>query len=173
MNMTTPISAPVARHIPARGGRAIPFPLHPTRQIVAGADLPANVSLVETEIAAKTAGAPPHKHTHEDEIYVVLDGEITFLMGDDVVTAGPGDTIVLPRGGWHGTWNEGDAPARALTFITQDSPFEHFFDKVAEAARGKSPEEGPAIVGQISAEMGVTIDMGRLPERAKPFFGVA
>lgn len=172
MNVTTPIRNMPPRHVPAGGGRAVDFPLHPVRQLVAGGDLAANVSLVEIDMAPRSPGAPPHRHTNEDEIYIVLAGEITFLMDRDVVTAGPGDTVVLPRGGWHGTWNEGAEPARAMTFISQDSPFEHFFDRVAEAARGKSPKEGPAIVGALAAEIGVEIDMARLPDRAKPFFGM-
>jgi oxalate decarboxylase/phosphoglucose isomerase-like protein (cupin superfamily) len=136
----------------------------------------ANVSLWEVEIAAKSPGAPPHTHTHEDEIYVVLEGEMTFLIGEDVVTAGPGATVALPRGGLHATWNEGDAPVRALTFISQDSAFEHFFDRVVERVvqeGAASPAEAAGIVGAVAAEIGVEIDMGKLPDRARPLFGLA
>ena len=176
MNVASRIAVPAGRHIPAGAGRAVPFPLHPISQLVAGSDLPANVSLWEVEIPAKSPGAPPHIHTHEDEIYVVLEGEMTFLIGEEVVTAGPGSTVALPRGGLHATWNAGDAPVRALTFVSQDSAFEHFFDRVVArvAEEGAaSPAEAAGIVGAVAAEIGVAIHMDKLPEPAKPFFGGA
>lgn len=164
------------KHVPAGGGRAVPFPLHPISQLVAGGDLPANVSLWDVEIAARSPGAPPHTHTHEDEIYYVLEGELTFLIGEDVVTAGPGATVALPRGGLHATWNEGDATVRALTFVSQDTEFEFFFDRVvARVAKdgAAGPAEAAGIVGAVAAEIGVIIDMAKLPDQAKPLFGLS
>lgn len=165
-----------ARVVGPDAGRAIPFPLHPISQLVAGRDMPANVSLFDMTLAPRTPGAPPHMHTHEDEIYHVLEGALTFLIGTEVVTAEAGATVILPRGGMHATWNEGEAPCRALCFVSQDTRFEHFFDDVATriAQAGEiAPERIPEIVGQAAAEIGVTIDISAMPERARPFFGMA
>lgn len=41
---------------------------------------------------------PPHIHWHEDEIMHLLEGEITFNVGGEVLHAVPGDVVVMPRG---------------------------------------------------------------------------
>jgi len=60
---------------------------------------------------------PPHTHQHEDELYVVLEGQMTFTVGGKTLVAGPGDTVFLPRGVQHG-FQLGTAEARALIWIT-------------------------------------------------------
>ncbi|WP_308050373.1 cupin domain-containing protein [Streptomyces sp. TRM72054] len=41
---------------------------------------------------------PLHVHTHEDEIWAVLDGEITFFVGDEQYDLSAGDVAFGPRG---------------------------------------------------------------------------
>ena len=48
---------------------------------------------------------PPHVHTLEDEVSIVLEGEIGFRSGDQEVVLGPGGYIVKPRGEVHAMWN--------------------------------------------------------------------
>ena len=43
--------------------------------------------------------APPlHVHDHEDEVWTVLDGEVTVFLGDDRFDLEPGDVALGPRG---------------------------------------------------------------------------
>jgi quercetin dioxygenase-like cupin family protein len=49
------------------------------------------------ELMPKGSGPGPHKHTWSDESYYMLDGEITFLVGDQIKTARKGDYVVVPR----------------------------------------------------------------------------
>ena len=49
----------------------------------------------------KGTGPGPHKHTWLDETYYIFDGEITFLVGDDIHTAHTGDFVVVPRNTVH------------------------------------------------------------------------
>jgi quercetin dioxygenase-like cupin family protein len=49
------------------------------------------------EFMPKGSGPGPHKHTWSDESYYMLDGEITFLCGDEIKTARKGDFVVVPR----------------------------------------------------------------------------
>ena len=43
--------------------------------------------------------APPlHRHLHEDEMFLVLEGEARFLCGGEDLAAGPGDFVHLPAG---------------------------------------------------------------------------
>lgn len=155
--------------------RSIDFPLHPLNQLLHSSDLEAAFSLFDVEIAAGAPGAPPHTHSFEDEVYYVLEGEMTFLLGDRVETAPQGSTVILPRGLAHATWNEGKAPAKALTIVSQHSQFEGFFDHVVEQIRSRSivePGQMAAVVAESGPSYGVTIDMSLLPERAYPIFGV-
>jgi quercetin dioxygenase-like cupin family protein len=45
---------------------------------------------------------PVHTHTDADKFYVVVSGKATFVVGERVVTAGPGDLVLAPAGVPHG-----------------------------------------------------------------------
>lgn len=62
-------------------------------------------------------GPPPHRHVHEDETIVVLDGTIQAECGDDTWTGGPGTTFFLPRGLTH-TFRSVDGAAEILFIVT-------------------------------------------------------
>lgn len=161
--------------VTATGQREIPFPLHAIFQVVDSGDMPSGVSFFHSAIPAGAPGAPPHVHEHEDEIYYILEGTAHFLLGDRVETAGPGDTVILPRGEFHANWNEGDTPVTCFVFVSQNSRFEGFFDDVAQRviAQGiEDPKEAAMLVARTGADYGVTIDMSKTPDRAKPFFGM-
>jgi len=53
------------------------------------------------ELAPKDSGPGPHKHTWSDETYYMLDGEITFLVNDEIKTARTGDYVMVPRNTRH------------------------------------------------------------------------
>lgn len=72
-----------------------------------------------------------HKHDDEDEMFLVVDGEMSIEMRDRKVSLTAGEMFVVPRGVEHkpfaerecqallferrGVVNTGDAPASALT----------------------------------------------------------
>lgn len=47
--------------------------------------------------ATKEGEAPWHVHHHEDEGFYIIDGEMTFYIGDKVVKGRPGDFIFAPK----------------------------------------------------------------------------
>ena len=49
------------------------------------------VALVDNRVPAGTAGPPLHRHDF-DEAFVVLEGEVTFQLGDDLVTRRAGES---------------------------------------------------------------------------------
>jgi quercetin dioxygenase-like cupin family protein len=53
------------------------------------------------ETLPKGSGAPPHKHTWSDEHFYMLDGEVTFLVGDEIRSARTGDFVWVPRNTRH------------------------------------------------------------------------
>ena len=63
------------------------------------------------------AEAPLHVHHREDETFWILEGEVTFEVGDTTVNAGPGDMAFGPRDVPH-RYVVGDAGCRMLFVLT-------------------------------------------------------
>ncbi|GAB4580715.1 MAG: hypothetical protein Fur0022_34570 [Anaerolineales bacterium] len=47
--------------------------------------------------ADKHMAVPLHSHSHEDEIWYVVEGEIAFFLGDEMRIGGPGAFVYIPR----------------------------------------------------------------------------
>jgi quercetin dioxygenase-like cupin family protein len=49
------------------------------------------------------AGEGPDLHRHPyEEVFVIVDGEVTFTIGDETVTATAGDVLIAPPNTPHG-----------------------------------------------------------------------
>jgi mannose-6-phosphate isomerase-like protein (cupin superfamily) len=55
-----------------------------------------------------------HVHEDEDDAFYILDGELTFVLGEDDVAAPAGTFVLVPPGVEHGFRNDGEAPVRIL-----------------------------------------------------------
>ncbi len=55
-----------------------------------------------------------HVHDDEDDSFYILEGEVTFLLGEEEVVAGPGTFVLIPPGVRHGFRNDTDTVARIL-----------------------------------------------------------
>jgi quercetin dioxygenase-like cupin family protein len=75
-------------------------------------------------------GPPPHRHTREDECFIVLEGEVTFSTEGVEKKTGAGAVVYLPRGQVHTFRNSGEKPARMMVSVTP-AGFENFFKEVA------------------------------------------
>jgi mannose-6-phosphate isomerase-like protein (cupin superfamily) len=62
-------------------------------------------------------GPPPHVHTREEEGFYVLEGEITFQIGDKRLVATPGMFANMPVGTPHSFTNAGNRPAKMLISV--------------------------------------------------------
>lgn len=65
-----------------------------------GADTGGRYSLMH-ETLPKGSGAPPHKHTWSDEHFYILDGQITFMVGEETIVGRKGDFVYVPRNTRH------------------------------------------------------------------------
>jgi mannose-6-phosphate isomerase-like protein (cupin superfamily) len=110
------------------------------------------LSLVEHLLGPRVLAGPMHRHTREDELSVVLEGEVGAVLGGEVVHAGPGDVLTKPRGQWHTFWNAGDAPARILEIITPGG-LEELFRRFGDDGLPE-PEE----LMRLAAAFGCEID---------------
>jgi quercetin dioxygenase-like cupin family protein len=66
---------------------------------------------------------PPHAHDDQVDSFFVLEGEVEFTVGDEVVRAGPGAWASAPPGARHGFRNTGPGRARVLNVHAPDAGF--------------------------------------------------
>ena len=69
-----------------------------------------NVGIVT--MAPNADGPESHVHADEDDVFYVLDGELTFLLDDGDVSAPAGTFVLVPPGVPHGFTNHGSVPVR-------------------------------------------------------------
>jgi mannose-6-phosphate isomerase-like protein (cupin superfamily) len=55
-----------------------------------------------------------HVHDEEDDAFLIMEGEMTFVFGDEEAAAPPGTFVLVPPGVEHGFRNDGDVPVRML-----------------------------------------------------------
>jgi quercetin dioxygenase-like cupin family protein len=105
--------------------------------------------MMEMEVAPG-GGPPPHLHRHEDEMFYVLEGEITFIREDGAFAAGPGTAVFLPRGKVHTFTNRTSDTARALVWAGP-SNFDAFTMEfgVPCAASPTPPPFDEALIGRL------------------------
>lgn len=85
----------------------------------------------------------PHIHHAADELFYILEGEITAYFADKSWKVSPGMLAFLPRGQVHFFKVEGTVPCRMIQ-ITAPAGFENFVLEVGEIARETNlPPSGP------------------------------
>ncbi|WCD99650.1 cupin domain-containing protein [Streptomyces sp. HUAS 31] len=86
-------------------------------------------------------GAKPHRHDNSAEMFFLLDGAAEILSGDDVVTAGPGDLVVVPPGKPHAFAAVPGADADLLIVITPGVERFEYFRHLQRIALGEATVE--------------------------------
>ena len=77
---------------------------------------------------------PPHVHANEDELFIVLEGEHEFTVGETVFDVGPGAVVFAPRGIPHSHRRVVPRTGRFLTLVSP-AGFEGFFRELSDAER--------------------------------------
>lgn len=62
---------------------------------------------------------PIHDHARADKVYIVTAGEGLFTVGEETVSAGPGEAVFAPAGVPHGVENRG---SERLTIVVGIAP---------------------------------------------------
>ncbi|BDI32101.1 hypothetical protein CCAX7_41520 [Capsulimonas corticalis] len=103
-------------------------------------------------------GVPPHIHHREDETFYVLSGHFEFLVGDQNVQVGPGDTVYGPRDvthAWRCTSLDG---GRMLIGFTPGDNFQPF--AIAMAQMGADPQSDMSNPERAAAFMALALRHG-------------
>jgi quercetin dioxygenase-like cupin family protein len=104
----------------------------------------------------------PHTHTREDERSFVIEGELTFTVGDERIEARAGSTVVKPRNVPHTFVNLGHAAARILE-ITSPGNLDDYYPELMPLLARSSVSW--AAVTELAARYGIHyhLDDGRQP----------
>lgn len=116
-------------------------------------------ALVEA-LAWQSTEPPTHIHHREDEAWYVLDGQMTFRVGDERFVAKAGSFVFAPRGLPH-AFTVDVEPTRVLVFASP-AGFEHFALELGEPATSDVPPgelsvPGPEVLGPAAERYGIEV----------------
>ena len=108
----------------------------------------ARFSLLDS--TARPGNTPPlHRHD-EDEVFTLLEGEITLAVGDETIVLSPGESAVAPRDVPHRYLITSAVDARWLV-LTTPGRFDAFVRELSSPAEalGLPPASGPPTPEQV------------------------
>jgi mannose-6-phosphate isomerase-like protein (cupin superfamily) len=106
-------------------------------------------------------GPPPHMHTREDEIFVIVRGHYRFRHGSEEIDAPAGTVLFMPRNLPHMFRNIGDEPGEHLLVIVPGG-LEKMFREISDA-KIELPRD-LAKLQEISAKYGIKgVPPGSMP----------
>ena len=117
--------------------------------------------LVQLLGSDRRGGAPPlHIHHNEDETFFVIEGELSFFVGQKRIEATAGDFVFAPRNVPHTFLVKSDHAEYLSSFAPAGA--ERFFGEVApRVVPGESPpppmRPDPGEFGRIAATYGIEI----------------
>ena len=124
-------------------------------------------SLFET-VTPPGAGAPPHLQHLEEELFFVLEGEYTFLVGEQQRVLHAGDQAFIPRETVHAYTNTGSQKARMLIMTTPGGIHEKFFAEagewIADPMNPSEPKGPPNIPHLLAVAPKYGVEILPLPE---------
>jgi mannose-6-phosphate isomerase-like protein (cupin superfamily) len=97
------------------------------RFLATGDDTSGKYALFEA-IVGLGGGPPLHAHSREEEGFYVMEGEITFTIGDKRLVVGAGMFANMPIGTPHAFKNDSSRPARMLITVAPAGLEKMFFE---------------------------------------------
>jgi oxalate decarboxylase/phosphoglucose isomerase-like protein (cupin superfamily) len=91
------------------------------------------ITVFEGRQEPHSLGPARHYHDTWTELFYILEGTFTFLVGEHLYQAPAGTLVVIPPGTIHAFYNAEDEPARILVMVAP-AGFEGFFDAAKDLA---------------------------------------
>lgn len=104
-----------------------------------GAETKRAYSISEWWLEPHTQGPGAHSHP-EDDIFFVIEGTMSFLIGDRWVDAPPGSFVLAPGGVTHDFENRSSRRAGVLNFFAPGE-FEHLMPGIAQWYAENPPKD--------------------------------
>jgi quercetin dioxygenase-like cupin family protein len=117
------------------------------RFLATGEDTSGRYALFEA-LVSPGGGPPPHVHSREEEGFYVLEGEISFFVGDKRLVANAGMFANMPVGTPHSFKNESGKPARMLISVAP-AGLERMFFEVGVPVPSGATTAAPPTMGEI------------------------
>ncbi len=122
-------------------------------------DAAGRFALVEA-LAFRTTEPPLHIHHNEDEAWYILDGQMTFFVGEEALEARTGSFVFAPKGIPH-TFTVDIEPTRVLVFASP-AGFERFALELGQVATTDEPPAdlsvpGPDVLGPVAGRYGIEV----------------
>ncbi|WP_036486501.1 cupin domain-containing protein [Myxosarcina sp. GI1] len=118
-----------------------------------GEDTGQAYALCEVIVAPQGGGTPPHRHSHENESFYVLEGKLEFQLDEQFLVATSGTFLCSPKGQLHRFTNTSVTPAKLLIWVTP-AGFEKFIAEVGKATNSQlsaAPSLSPSDLEKILA----------------------
>ena len=109
-------------------------------QFVARSEQTGNIHFAFVATEPPGGGPPLHLHTRHEELFFVLEGEITFWIDGEVIKRFAGGSAFVLRGVPHCFKNCSDRPARVLILFTPGD-IQGIFDYGKGLANGSAPPD--------------------------------
>lgn len=103
------------------------------------------------------SGTPPHIHHAEDELFYVLEGELTLWCGDRKVMGKPGTFVAVPKGVIHRWANESAIPARSLVMLVPGG-FDEFLMRIGKPVTDSADARRPPTKEEIDFALSIAGD---------------
>jgi mannose-6-phosphate isomerase-like protein (cupin superfamily) len=127
--------------LPPGGGRSYEVgPMHAVFK-ADGQDTDDRYCVSEWWLDAGQPGPGPHSHEANEELFYVLEGTISFLVGTEWIEAPRGSFLRIPAGATHDFENRGDVRAGALNVFIPGG-FETLMPRIVSWASTANPAEG-------------------------------
>lgn|SRR5688572_7999728 len=125
--------------VPPGAGRQYPMGRIAAAFLADGAETNDRYSISEWWLDPHTKGPGAHSH-EEDDVFYVLEGTLTFLLGDRWLEAPRGSFVLAPGGMTHDFENRSGERAGALNFSVPGG-FEAVMPGIAQWFREHPPED--------------------------------
>jgi mannose-6-phosphate isomerase-like protein (cupin superfamily) len=119
-----------AIHVPAGGGRAYPMGRISSVFLADGAETASKYSISEWWLEPNTKGPGAHSH-EEDDVFYVIEGTMSILLGERWLDAARGSFVLVPGGMTHDFENRSDARAGVLN-VSVPGGFEEHMPGIAK-----------------------------------------
>lgn len=103
---------------------------------------------------------PRHVHDHEDETFIVMDGEVTFFISEMMIKAYPGEIVFAPRGVAHSF--RIDTETAKFRLVITPGKFDQFFWQQSTPYSAGDPIKpiGPPSPQALAGMMKLATDFG-------------